>query len=107
MDIEIVRNWAGTLALIVSAASVIVVWIKSPGEAVARRLKEIGEALKAHDRRIQAVESEIKHLPTSDDFAELKISVTKVEGDTRRIDENVQSINRTVHRIDDFLREHR
>lgn len=107
MDIDTIRNWAGTLALLISAASVILVWVKSPGEAVARRLKEVSDSLKGHDRRIQAVEHEIKHLPTSDDFRKLQITVTKLEGDMKRIEEGVGLINHTVRRIDDYLRENR
>ena len=107
VDTELIRNWVAVIALVISASSVIVVWLKAPGQSIARKLGEIREDLKKHDRRIQRVEQEIKHLPTSEEVAELQIGVTRLEGDMKRIEETLGGVKSTVQSIDNYLRQNR
>ena len=58
-----------------------------------------------HDRRIQAVETELKHLPDKDTVNELKLSLVELKGTVSTLSESMGSVSRTVHRIDDWLRE--
>jgi hypothetical protein len=104
VDIESIRNWVATIALILSTTSLIVTWVKSPGEKVAKKLDEFADGLKKHDRRIQAVEDEMKHLPTSDEFSELKVCMAEVKGDVERVQEMVTWLKSTVQSMDNYLR---
>ena len=55
--------------------------------------------------RIQAVETELKHLPDKDTVNELKLSLVELKGTVSTLSESMGSVSRTVHRIDDWLRE--
>lgn len=107
MDIELISRWLGAIAFLTSSASLVWNWISSPGRMVASAVEKINEALKSHDRRIQTVEAEIKHLPSSDDFTQMQLTVTKVESDLRHMDHTLGTVAKTVGRIDDYLRENR
>lgn len=117
MSIELETMWriASILALVVSLGSAVAVFMNSPGRKLEGSLTALSTsfnghkdataaAQKAHDRRIQAVENEIKHLPTSDEFGELQITVTRVEGDVKRIEGTLDRVDHVVNRIDDYLR---
>ena len=58
-----------------------------------------------HDRRIQKVENEMTHLPDKDSVMELKIALTEMRGSFSTLSETVNSVSRTVHRIDDYMRQ--
>jgi cell fate (sporulation/competence/biofilm development) regulator YmcA (YheA/YmcA/DUF963 family) len=129
VDIETVRNWATTLSVIISAGSVIFIWLKTPGEKIKQSIAAVAtkvdglkestaeaidelkeqcrEDLKNHDRRIQSLEDEVKHLPTSEELAELQVTVTRVEGDVKRIEGTLDRVDHVVGRIDDYLRANR
>lgn len=74
-----------------------------------RQIKTDLEAVKVklieHDRRIQAVEGELKHLPDKDSVNDLRLTLAKLEGTVATLTESMGSVSRTVHRIDTWLRE--
>ena len=122
VDIETARNWAIAGSAVISTISIILVWVRAPGEkvqasiaqAIAKvesvrsevmgKLDRAQAGAKEHDRRIQAVENELKHLPTGEEFADLQVAMARVEGDVKRIEEGVGTITRVVNRIDDHMR---
>lgn len=69
------------------------------------RLKKAEETLINHDRRIQSSEAELKHLPDKDTVMEMKLALAELKGTVGTLTESVGSVSRTVHRIDDWLRE--
>jgi len=70
----------------------------------AGEVAEHDRTLVDHDRRIQAVEGEIKHMPSKDKITELLVSLTEVRGKLEAFDSELSSVNRTVNRIEDYLR---
>lgn len=73
-------------------------------ETQAVTVSEIEGKIEAHDRRIQTVETEMKHLPDKDSVVELKLAMADLKGTVGRLDESLNSVQRTVLRIDDWLR---
>lgn len=82
----------------------------------ATALASVDAALDAHEKRLIAMEGEFKHLPGRQDVSDLKLAISELsgtvgrleeqlKGSVGRLDEQVGSIGRTVHRIDDWLRE--
>jgi predicted nucleic acid-binding Zn-ribbon protein len=82
----------------------------------ATALQAIDVVLDSHEKRLLAMEGEFKHLPAREDVSDLKLAISElsgtvgrleaqVKGSVDRLDEQVGSIGRTVHRIDDYLRE--
>ncbi|WP_422371331.1 DUF2730 family protein [Hoeflea sp.] len=74
-----------------------------------RQIKTDLEAVKVklieHDRRIQAAEGELKHLPDKDTVNDLRLTLAQLQGNVSALSESMGSVSRTVHRIDDWLRE--
>ena len=74
-----------------------------------RQIKTDLEAVKVklieHDRRIQAAEGELKHLPDKDTVNDLRLTLAQLQGTVSALSESMGSVSRTVHRIDDWLRE--
>ena len=115
MTLDDISKAAGILAFLISSGNGIWFWISRPAHDIGRRVDSVDgridtladdvdgridvtlENLKAHDRRIQRVEDDLRHLPTKNDLhnVEQKVVAIKTELDM---------IARVVNRIDDFLR---
>ena len=97
MDLETLNRWVAIFALLIGIANAVWFWVTSPGKEARKRFDDMLDNLKTHDRRIQTVENEVKHLPTKDDMAKLDLKLTRVETEC-------ESMGRTLRRIDDHLR---
>lgn len=104
MQLAAISQWVSIMALLLSVGNLLWAWISRPARDVGARVDEANErieeamdGLKGHDRRIQRVEDDMRHLPTKHDLhaVEMKITAIKVELDT---------VAKVVGRIDDFLR---
>lgn len=115
MQLATVSQWVSIVALLISIGNVLWAWFSRPARDLGTRLdqhraetdkrfedaeKQVDEAwegLKGHDRRIQRVEDDLRHLPTKKDLheVELKVNAIKTELDI---------VAKVVGRIDDFLR---
>lgn len=113
---DIIGNWISFALSAIALGTVVYGWLTSGEKQVAKDLadfmekhgerhSEIDDDLAEHDRRIQSVEAELKHLPDKDSVVELKISLTELKGNVNTLSESMGSIARTVHRIDDWLRQ--
>lgn len=105
-----VSQGAGVLAVVVSVANTVWVWLRTGASKIGdvraemqAGFKEVNEDTEDHGRRIQAIESELKHLPSKDDVAELKLSLTEMKGQLGTLDSELGSVTRTVRRIEDHL----
>lgn len=104
MDFEIILRWLGAAGLLLSIINTSWVLIKTGGQETADELDRHETKLTDHDRRIQALEGEQKHLVTKEDLTELRLQLSDLNGKLGRFDEAMESIARTVRRIDDYLR---
>jgi len=104
VDLAPINQWLSVVALVMGIGNGLYLWISRPAKDLGgrvdlanSRVDEAFDGLKAHDRRIQRVEDDMRHLPTKDDLH-------KVSADIASLKTEVDGIGRTVHRIDDFLR---
>lgn len=104
MDIDSVAKWVGLIALLLSIGNLLWAWLSRPArdmkehvEQANERIDEMFEGLKGHDRRIQRVEDDLRHLPTKDDLQQLEVKVTAVKTE-------LDMAVRVLTRIDDHLR---
>lgn len=100
---EDIKSWLGAAALIISLLTSVYAWLTSGAKANTKRLDSIDNQLTEHDRRIQATESELKHLPDKDDVNDLKLAISELRGTVGRLDENMSGISRTVRRVEGYL----
>jgi hypothetical protein len=101
---EQINTWLSIIALALGIINMLWVLISRGGQRLMSRIDKHSADLKEHDRRIQAVEGELKHMPTADDVQTLKVTAAKLEGHIERLDELMDSLVHTVRRIDDYLR---
>ncbi|MDE2595969.1 MAG: DUF2730 family protein [Sphingomonadales bacterium] len=115
MSIASLNQWFSLFALTIGIANALWLWISRPARDTNKRIDETNEQvealikeqndrcdrhrenLKEHDRRLQRVEDDMRHLPTKDDLSALSHKIT---GMSKELD----IVCRTTTRIDDFLR---
>ncbi|QFS97574.1 hypothetical protein FIV06_09085 [Labrenzia sp. THAF191b] len=97
------KEWLGVVALAISLLTSVYAWITSKAKANAEHLKAVDAKLVDLDRRVQSIESELKHLPNKDDVNELKLAMAQLDGTVGRLDESLSGISRTVRRVEGFL----
>ena len=87
-----------TLALMVIG---LVVWLRKPGDdalkAIERLESENGQMHEADRKLLATLEERIRHMPTSEELAEL-------EGTVKAIDERTQGMGKQLDRIEGYLR---
>lgn len=104
MNFSDFRDVVSVGALLLGIANIVWVWMRTREGETATRIKEISDDLEDHERRIQSVESELRHLPSKDDFAELRIVITQLQGSIKTSETEIGGIGRSVRRIEDHLR---
>ena len=97
------REWLGLLALIISVSGAAYAWITARSKVNAEHLKRVDESLKAHDRRIQTLESELEHRPSKDSHHQLELTMRELQGDVKLMAANIESVTRTTRRMEEFL----
>jgi hypothetical protein len=93
------------LAAVLGAGLSIWNFIQSPSKSNANAIEKLVTKLTDHDRRIQAVENELHHLPDKDMVHELKIAIVELQGTVRGLSAELTTVSRTVINIDKYMRE--
>ncbi len=109
------NQWLSAIALAIGIINGLWFWLSRPARDTNKRIDEANERidelhadanaradrhreeLKVHDRRIQRVEDDLRHLPTKDDLGQVSIKLTAVKTE-------LDTVARTVTRIDEHLR---
>lgn len=108
-------QWVSIAALLLGIGNLLWAWISRPARDLGTRLDQhkaetekcfdeaekrfdlVAENFKGHDRRIQRVEDDLRHLPTKKDLQEVELKVTAIKTE-------LDIVAKVVGRIDDFLR---
>lgn len=105
MDLSVIMPWVVAAMTIINFVSLLKGMLSTGEKALGEEVSASKKTLIDHDRRIQALEGELKHLPDKDTVTDLKIALAELRGIVATMGETVGSVSRTVHRIDDYLRE--
>lgn len=114
MDINQVLPWIVAANTLVVLATALYAFLTSGAKKTATALdqfkssldatmQKLGETIAAQDRRIQVLETEMKHLPDAKAFGDLRLAISELAGKVGRMEENQMGVSRTVHRVEDFL----
>lgn len=90
-------------SLLLGIANTIWAWMSKGGAALAAKQREQDSALDDHDKRIQAIEGEMKHLPTKEDVHRLTVQLTELNGKLNSFERDLNGVERTVGRIERHL----
>ncbi|WP_048648963.1 DUF2730 family protein [Nitratireductor soli] len=98
-----IQTWSGPLASLLAVISIVYTWLTARSKANEGKISGHEKKLTAHDRRIQGLEAEVKHLPRTEDVHDLRVSLEQVKGSLGRLEESHIGINRAVRRMEEFL----
>ncbi len=105
MDLNLLMPWLGALALFISLGTSIHAFFTSGAKQIGAQLKTAEKTLIEHDRRIQTIESDLKHLPDAQDVTEMKLAMSELRGAMNVQAEVMGSVARTVQRLEGYLLE--
>ena len=105
MDINTFVIWSTAVLSVIAILGHMKTFFGSGEAANSKKLESHERKLTDLDRRTQAVENELKHLPSKDMVNDIRLAVADMRGTVGTLTETLASVSRTVHRIDDYLRE--
>ena len=104
MDISLLKDIVIGAAAVLGAGLAFWNFFQSPSKENAASIASIVTKLTDHDRRIQTVESELRHLPDQAAVTDLKVAIVELQGTVRALDVQLGAVGRTVANIDGYLR---
>jgi TolA-binding protein len=91
------------LTLIAMAMSV-AAWLRKPGEDAKESLqKHVTVEHAALREKVSTMEERLKHMPTSDELADLEGNVKRLSGQLDSMLETMRSLQSSQRRIEDYL----
>ena len=108
IDNDTVRTWLQFVAvLVMPICSMIYTWIATRDKDNSQHIKAVESALGAqivlHTGRIDRIESELKHLPSKDDIADIKADLKGMQSDQAAVHRDLQALRMSNSRLEDFL----
>jgi predicted nucleic acid-binding Zn-ribbon protein len=92
---------------LLTGALAVFVWLRKPGEdageAVTALRRDVASQVNKVTYRLIAVEEHIKHVPTSDELAELEGTVKTIASQTHGLAESMQTMRVQLNRIEGYL----
>ncbi|WP_432769793.1 MAG: DUF2730 domain-containing protein [Sphingopyxis sp.] len=104
MDFDTFMRWAGAAALLLTIVNTGWIIAGRGAKPFTDRLDKHSKDLVDHDRRIQTLEGEAKHAPTGGQVTGLLLSVERLDGHVKRLEESMNGLTHTVRSMDNFLR---
>lgn len=105
MDVAPFVPWIAFVISVFTLFGLIKNALSSGEKKLEERMSKAEKTLVDHDRRIQRNEDKLEHLPSKDSVTELKLAIVEMGGKMNTQAETLGSVSRTVHRIDDYLRQ--
>lgn len=114
LDLAIIMPWITAALSIIAFLTAIKNILGSPTRENAEKIAKHEQKLIEHDRRIQTLESDIRHLPNRDTAHNLEIALTQISGRLNSMeaeisgrlnamDERLNPIAATSVRLQEFL----
>ena len=107
MTADEIKTWMLVILGLWSAGLSIVVWLRKPGEDASHAVKELRDELSSElgqaKDRLTAIETEIQHMPTSEELAQLEGTVKQINERTAAQSEQMKALAAAVSRIETFL----
>lgn len=112
MEFELLSKWSGLFALIVGIANGAWLFISRSAKPFNDKfvktdasISRLDECQDIHERRIQSVEEKMSFLPSKDEVHKMQLAMSEMKGSLGLVGKSLEATERTVRRIDDYLRE--
>lgn len=79
---------------------------KAQGTNMTSRFVEIDQRLVSQDNRLLRIESNLEHLPTAEDFGDMKIQMTRIEGKLSVFDASAKHLEGLIGRLETTIQRH-
>lgn len=114
IDLAVLTQWAGAIALLISLLTTVYTLVTSTSkktasaleafqESCGRVLEKLEGSLAAQEKRIQALEGEMRHLPDKDAVHRLELKLGEIQVDVVKIGASAEQSARTTQRMESFL----
>lgn len=107
MSVDEIKTWLLILIAVWTAVLSIIVWLRKPGEdagaAVGKLREETADQFGEVNTRLTAIETEMQHMPTSEELAQLEGTVKQIDERTAAQSEQLKTMAATVSRIETYL----
>lgn len=102
MDLQLFVPWLGGL---VGLASLFYTIVSNRGKAAEARVTMLETRIALQERLMTEVKGELEHVPGKDSAHRLEMSVERIEGSFRVLEERLKPMASTVERLQEFLLE--
>jgi len=97
------KDYAGFIAVCISIGSTFWMWLTAGSRSNTEELRKVGETLDDHDRRIQGVEQEIRHMPDRETVHRLELTMKDMQAQIAAMAASAEATERTARRVEQFL----
>lgn len=114
MDATFLKDWLGVAALLISVGGAFYAWVAASGNKALKAVddmkrealaedKRVSEHMGALEKRVSAIESELKHLPTKEDLDDLKDRLADLSKEVAVSNKSMEAMQNVIKRVDDFV----
>lgn len=96
MDLNLITPWLGAIALIISVGTSITTFLTSGAKANAKTLND-------HERRIQDIENDLKHMPDQQAVHRLELTLKDMQAEIIKIAASAEQSARATARVETYL----
>jgi peptidoglycan hydrolase CwlO-like protein len=105
-----ISQYAALALALIALAGHLKTWLSSGEKDLEKTVKSLAVDAEAtekkvieHDRRIQGLEAEMKHLPSKDAVHQLQLDLTELKGYVATLAESAKATQQTTRRVEEFL----
>lgn len=101
------KFWLELVIVVWNMGLTAAIWLRKPGQdasaAVEALREEHGGELSSVNLRLAQIQTEMKHMPTSEELAQLEGTVGKINERTEGMADNMQTMRGQLNRIETYL----
>lgn len=105
VDFASVLPWVSGLISIITLLTLLKNILSSGEKELGVRLKAVETKLIEHDRRVQTIEGEMKHLPDRDAQHRMELQLAEMNGKFAALEERLRPIAQVSIRLQEFMLE--
>lgn len=102
---EVLKDWAGPASALIGIGSAVYAVLTARSKQNSAELAVVDSKLDDHGRRIQALESELEHLPGKDMVHQMQLTMKDIQIEMAGMKASAEATARTARRVEEFLLE--
>lgn len=96
---ELLKDWGAAIAIALSLGTSIFAFLTRGSRVNSKAIVVLLEDIKKHNDRLLVIEGELKHRPTGEDFSDLKLSISELNGSMGVLTEKLIGMNNTLRLV--------